>query len=315
MVFYFEFFLGIYLKECLKKGTALAAPHSYKARLSLKGCPPAVPLSVPPGLIKVRNGFGNPTIIKGQSLTNNKNNMNTQITLEQLGKLKLSGMAKVYQGVLSMPVHEMPSLDQLMAQLAEAELQERANKKTQMFLKVSKLRYNAILENIYCNPQRNFTKDNLLSLAGCSFIGRAENILITGATGCGKSYLACALGRQACTLGYRSLYFGMARLIEKILQSKLEGTYVKFINYLDKASLIIIDDFGLHPLDTTTRLALLQIMEDSYGKRSLIVTSQLPVAKWHSYIDDPTIADAIMDRLAVNASKIELKGDSLRKKN
>jgi len=241
--------------------------------------------------------------------------MNTQITLDNLAKLKLSGMAKVYQGILSMHIHEHPSLDQLMARLAEAELQEKANKKTQMFLKVSKLRYNAILENIYCNAQRNFTKDNLLVLADCRFIERAENILITGKTGSGKSYLACALGRQACTLGYKTLYFGMARFIEKISQSKLEGTYAKFINYLDKANLIILDDFGLHPMDTTIRLALLQIMEDSYGKRAIIVTAQLPVPKWHQYIGDPTIADAIMDRLSVNASKIELEGDSLRKKN
>ncbi len=240
--------------------------------------------------------------------------MNTQITLDNLAKLKLSGMAKVYQGILSMPIQDLPSLDQLMANLTEAEIQERANKKTQMFLRISKLRYNAILENIFCNAHRNFTKENLLALAGCSFIERAENILITGATGCGKSYLACALGRQACMFGYKTVYFGMARLIEKISQSKLEGTYVKFINYLDRTNLIIIDDFGLHPLDTVTRLALLQIMEDSYGKRSIIVTSQLPVANWHQYIDDPTIADAIMDRLSVNASRIELKGDSLRKK-
>lgn len=241
--------------------------------------------------------------------------MNTQITLDNLAKLKLQGMEKVYRGILSMPVHELPCLDQLMANLAEAELQERANKKTQMFLTISKLRYNAILENIYCNQHRNFTKESLLALADCRFIDRSENILITGATGCGKSYLACALGRQACTLGYKTVYFGMARLIEKISQSKLEGTYVKFINYLDKTKLIIIDDFGLHPMDTQTRLALLQIMEDSYGKRSIMVTSQLPISKWHQYLDDPTIADAIMDRLSVNASRIELKGDSLRKKN
>lgn len=241
--------------------------------------------------------------------------MNTQITLDNLAKLNLRGMAKVYTGILSMPIHEHPSMDHLMARLTQAELQERADRKTQLFLKVSKLRYNAILENIYCNVQRNFTKENLMALADCRFIDRAQNILITGATGCGKSYLACALGRQACTLGYKTAYFGMARFIEKIAQSKLDGTYVKFINYLDKTKLIILDDFGLHPMDTNTRLALLQIMEDAYAKRSIIVTSQLPVANWYEYLDDPTIADAIMDRLAVNASKIELKGESLRKKN
>jgi DNA replication protein DnaC len=241
--------------------------------------------------------------------------MNTQITLDNLAKLKLHGMAKVYQGIIAMPVHERPSPDQLMARLAEAEIQERAHKKTQMFLKVSRLRYNAVLENIYCSAQRNFTKDNLLAVADCSFIERSENILITGATGCGKSYLACALGRQACTLGYKTAYFGMARFLERVAQSKLDGTYAKFINYLDKTKLIVLDDFGLHPLDTVARLALLQVMEDAYGKRSVIVTSQLPVSKWHGYLDDPTIADAIMDRLAVNASRIELGGPTLRKKN
>jgi len=241
--------------------------------------------------------------------------MNTQITLDNLSKLKLSGMARVYQAIMSMPVHEQPSADQLLARLTEAELQEKANKKTEMFLRLSKLRYNAMLESVHCNAHRNFTRENLLALADCSFIQRAENILITGATGCGKSYLACALGRQACGLGYKTMYFGMTRLIEKIAQAKLDGSYVKFINQLEKTNLIILDDFGLQPMDTITRLSLLQILEDRYGKKSIIVTSQLPISKWHQYIDDPTIADAIMDRMAVNASKIDLKGESLRRKN
>jgi len=241
--------------------------------------------------------------------------MNTQITLDYLTKLKLPGMVKTYQAMLSMPVHEQPSIHELMARMAEAELQERVNKKTEMFLRLSKLRYNAVLEQVHCNTQRDFTKENLLALVDCSFINRSENILITGATGCGKSYLACALGRQACALGYKTIYFGMTRLIEKITQSKLDGSYVKFINLLEKTNLIILDDFGLHPLDTTLRLALLQILEDGYGKKSIIITSQLPVNKWYEYIEEPTLADAIMDRLAVNATKINLKGESLRKKN
>jgi len=240
--------------------------------------------------------------------------MNTQLTLDNLTQLKLSGMTRAYKAILSMPMQEQPSINQFIAQLAEAEIQERTNKKTELFLRMSKLRYNAILEQVQCNVQRNFTKENLMCLADCSFITKAQNVLITGSTGCGKSYLACALGRQACGLGYKTLYFGMTRLIEKIIQAKLDGSYIKLINQLEKTHLIILDDFGLHPLDATTRLALLQILEDRYGKKSVIITSQLPVAKWHQYIGEPTLADAIMDRLAVNANRIELKGESLRKK-
>ncbi len=151
-------------------------------------------------------------------------------------------------------------------------------------------------------------------IADCGFIERAENVLINGATGCGKSYLACAIGRQACAFGYRTLYFGINRFLEKISLSKLDGTYIKLLNQIEKAHLIIIDDFGLHPLDGITRRALLQMLEDRYGRKSTIIVSQLPVASWYEYIGESTISDAIMDRLAVNAHRFELKGSSLRKK-
>jgi len=240
--------------------------------------------------------------------------MNTQITLDHLSELKLQGMARAYQAVLSMPVQDQPSLNQFMARLAEAEIQHRTQKKTEMFLLQSKLRYNAVLEQVYCNANRNLSRENLMAIADCSFIERSENLLITGATGCGKSFLACAIGRQACTFGYRTLYFGINRFLEKISSSKLDGSFIKLLNQIEKTHLLILDDFGLHPLDTVTRLALLQIMEDRYGKKSVIITSQLPIAKWYEYIGESTIADAIMDRLAVNAHRIDLKGESLRKK-
>jgi len=153
-----------------------------------------------------------------------------------------------------------------------------------------------------------------MTLADGLFIDRAENILITGATGCGKSYLACAIGRQVCSLGYRVIYFGMNRFLEKVSQSKLDGTFIKMLNQIEKTHLLIFDDFGLTPLDNISRLALLQILEDRYGKKSIIITSQLPVVKWYDFIVEPTLADAIMDRLAGNAHRIELKGESLRKK-
>lgn len=240
--------------------------------------------------------------------------MNTQITLDHLSELKLDGMARAYQAVLSMPMQDQPSLNQFMARLAESEIQHRTQKKTEMFLLQSKLRYNAVLEQVYCNTNRNLSRENLLAIADCSFIERSENLLITGATGCGKSFLACAIGRQACTFGYRTLYFGINRFLEKISSSKLDGSFIKLLNQIEKTHLLILDDFGLHPLDTVTRLALLQILEDRYGKKSVIITSQLPIAKWYEYIGESTIADAIMDRLAVNAHRIDLKGESLRKK-
>jgi DNA replication protein DnaC len=240
--------------------------------------------------------------------------MNTQITLDHLSQLKLYGMSRAYQALLSMPLQDQPSLNQFMARLAEAEIQERAQKKTEMFLLQSKMRYNAVLEQVHCNVNRNLEREKLMMVADCSFIERAENMLISGATGCGKSYLACAIGRQACSFGYRTLYFGMNRFLERISSSKLDGTYLKLLNQIEKTHLIILDDFGLQPLDGITRLALLQILEDRYGKKSIIIASQLPVSKWYEYIGESTIADAIMDRLSVNAHRFELKGESLRKK-
>jgi DNA replication protein DnaC len=240
--------------------------------------------------------------------------MNTQITLDHLAQLKLHGMSRAYEAVLSMPLQDQPSINQFIARLAEAEIQDRTHKRTEMFLLQSKLRYNAVLEQVHCNPGRNLTQEKLMIVADCSFIERAENLLITGSTGCGKSYLACAIGRQACSFGYRTLYFGLNRFLERISNSRLDGSFIKLLNQIEKTHLIIFDDFGLHPMDGATRLALLQILEDRYGKKSVIMTSQLPVTKWHEYIGESTIADAIMDRLAVNAHRIDLKGESLRKK-
>lgn len=241
--------------------------------------------------------------------------MNKQTTLDQLQDMKLSGMMRAYQAILSLPMHEQPTLDVAIARLAEAELLHRKSRKTELYLKLSKLRYNAVLEQVHCSLSRNLSKETLISLAECSFIDRSENILITGPTGCGKSFLSCAVGRQACSLGYKSIYLGMNRFLEKVTQSKLDGTYIKFLSQIEKTQLLIIDDWGLYPLDINARLALLQVLEDRYAKRSTIITSQLPVAAWYEYINEPTLADAIMDRLSGNAQRIELKGESLRKKN
>jgi DNA replication protein DnaC len=171
------------------------------------------------------------------------------------------------------------------------------------------------LEQVHCTADRNLTQESIHAIADCGFVKRAENILITGAAGCGKSFLACAIGRQACAFGYKTLYFSMSKFLEKITIAKLEGTLLKLLTQIEKTHLLILDDFGLQPLDQTARLTILQILEDRYARKSTIITSQLPVSSWYEYINESTIADAIMDRLSASAHRYELKGPSMRKRN
>jgi DNA replication protein DnaC len=240
--------------------------------------------------------------------------MNTQQTLEQLQALHLDGMVHAYQTQLELPMHQQLDAHLMIAQLAEAETLHRQQEKTAYYLKLAKLRLPAIPEQVICSTNRNFSKQQLATLLEGRYLREGENILITGATGCGKSYLACALGYQACLLGRKTTYFNMNRFIEKITLSKLDGTYLKLLNHLERQSLIILDDFGLQSMNQEVKLALLQILEERHGKKSTILTSQLPIASWYEYINEPTIADAIMDRMTANAHRIELKGESLRRK-
>lgn len=240
--------------------------------------------------------------------------MNTTQSLQQMQQLRLQGMYQAYRSQLELPMDQQLEGHDLVAYLLQSEELNRANEKTAYYLKLAKLRLPATIEQIECSAARNLTKPQLASLAEGRYLQQGENILITGATGCGKSWLACALGHQACLQGYKTAYLNMNRLIEKVTLSKLDGSYIKLLNHLERQTLIILDDFGLQPLTQEIRLTLLQLLEDRYGKKSIILTSQLPVAKWYEYIGDPTLADAIMDRMTASANRIELKGESLRRK-
>lgn len=240
--------------------------------------------------------------------------MNTTATLQQLRDLKLAGMARSYESILQLPVNQLPDAHLLIAQLTEAERQNRLQYKTNLFLKLSKLRYKASLEELSFAAQRNLKKEHILQLADCSFIDRAENLLISGLAGTGKSFLACAFGHQACTMGYKTLYLNLNRFTERMMLARIEGSFIKLLNQLEKVKLLILDDFGLAPMEQNARLALLQILEDRYNRKSVIIASQLPISKWHDYIAEPTLADAILDRLTANAHRFELQGESMRKR-
>ena len=238
--------------------------------------------------------------------------MNNQATLDRLRELKLRGMHQAFEALLRLPLHQQPPADQLLAQLTEAE--HRQHRRTQIAIRAARFRYQASLEELHYGSSRNLDKTLVLRLADCRFIDRAENILLTGATGCGKSYVASALGYQACELGYRVAYHNLLRLMQRLQMAKADGSYQREMSRLERQHLLILDDWGLQPLDQNGRLALLQIMEDRHGKAATIITSPLPVGSWHEYIGDVTLADAILDRLTHKAHRLELKGESMRRK-
>lgn len=236
-------------------------------------------------------------------------------SLEKMRQLKMLGMANAYEGVLGLPINQHPDAHEMIATLIDAEEQNRSYKRMKLFMRLSKIRYQATLQDIDCSEKRNLKKEKLMMLADGSYIHRGENILITGATGSGKSYLSCALGHQACMQGYRTLYFNMNRFIEQIALAKVDGSLIKWMDRMKRARLIILDDFGLQPISHGVKLIILQILEDRYENASTLICSQLPIPDWYAYLDEPTLADAILDRLVTKAHRIELKGKSLRKRS
>lgn len=208
----------------------------------------------------------------------------------------------------------MITADELLAHLVDAEWDDRHNRRIERQIFYAKFRYKASIEEINYHADRSIDRNQVMRLADCTFVGRNENLLITGSTGIGKSYMATAMGYQACMLGYRVLYASTPKLFAKLKMAKADGTYMKEIARIERQQLLILDDFGIQPFDAQSRAALMEIIEDRHGKTSLIITSQLPVAKWYEVIGEKTIADAILDRIVHDAHRMELKGESMRKK-
>ena len=239
--------------------------------------------------------------------------MLTHPTLEKLHTLHLTGMLKALGEQQQMAEISCLGFEERLGLLIDRELTERENRRLETRLKKAKLRHCCCVEDLDFKASRGLDKALIISLAACIWIARGLNLLICGPTGIGKSYLACALGHKACLEGYSVLYQRLPRLFEELRLAKADGRYGKLMLGYAKTDLLILADGSLTPMSDPPRRDLLELLEDRYGKRSTIVTSQLPVPAWHEAIGDPTLADAILDRLVHNAYKIELKGNSMRK--
>lgn len=243
--------------------------------------------------------------------------MNTETTLFLLEqKLSLKGMANKLRSILEIPTQNRPGVELAMAQLAEAEIIHRKNAKTEKLLKNSKLRFKTPLQEITCSSERNLSNEQLSSLATCDFVKKGSHVIITGKAGCGKTWLSCALGRQACLHGYKVLFYNMTKLSEELATANLTGTYLKYIEKLMKLDVLILDDFGLKKIDEITRLALYNLLDGNREdyKLSLIITSQLPVDNWYDYLTAGSQTESILDRLlSGEEERVTLMGKSLRK--
>jgi DNA replication protein DnaC len=232
----------------------------------------------------------------------------------QLNRLRLYGMSRSWQALLETRKSHELTLSEGLELLLQAEEQDRTDRRFDQLKKNARFRYQASVEELRLESARGLDKGLILSLATGDYLTKAESVLISGATGCGKSFLASALGHQACAQGYKVAYYNVQKLLLRTKMARLDGSIYKFFEKTAKMDLLILDDFGLTHLEQQQRLDLMELIEDRHGKASTIMASQLPVANWYDVIGEETIADAILDRLVHSSYRIELKGESLRKK-
>lgn len=238
--------------------------------------------------------------------------MLNQPTLDKLRALKLTGMADAFCEQLQKPIPDLDFEDRL-ALLIDREYYLRENRRLNRRLSQAKLQQSACIEDVDFKHPRGLNKSVMQELARGQWIQQHLNLLITGPTGCGKTYLACALAHKACLIGFTARYYRLPRLWHELKIAKANGTYANWLSQLAKIDVLLLDDWGLAAPDDEQRRDLLEMLDDRYQRKSTIITSQLPTTHWHEHLNDATLADAILDRLLHNSVKIELKGDSLRK--
>ncbi len=235
-------------------------------------------------------------------------------TVEKLKQMRLQGMAAALEDQLRTAEVASLSFDERLGLMVDREQTERDNRRLKTRLTKAKLRQQASMEDIDYSGARGLDKAQLLDLGSCRWITEHNNLLLTGPTGAGKTYIACALAQKACRQGLSALYLRLPRLFGDLAIAKGDGRYGKLLVKYSRVDVMVLDDWGVAPMTSENRRDLLEILDDRYEKKSTLITSQLPVEKWHRYLEDPTLADAILDRVVHNAYKLELKGESMRKR-
>lgn len=232
---------------------------------------------------------------------------------QKLAELHLNGMSKRWQSLIEMRQHHELTFSEGLELLLQSELEERKNNRFGRLTNRAKFRYQASVEEFSYAADRGLNKDQISRLIMGDYLKNGESILVTGATGCGKSFIASGLGHHACAQGYKVLYYNFLKLMKTTKLARIDGTIHKLFNTISKQDLLILDDFGLTHLDNQQQLDFMEIIEDRHGKKATIIASQLPVSSWYDIIGEATIADAILDRLVHSSHRLELKGNSLRK--